>query len=94
MKLKQFKHELRGNYSSDKWGEVMSAFFQIASHLWSRDIDAPREWQYRPGILGDAPDKEESYYYIFKKCSDRQLLIIGSFLYRLSNILEKAGLSY
>lgn len=94
MKLKQFKHELRGNYHSDKWGEVMSAWFQVAEHLWARDVDMPSEWQFRPGIMGASPDKEDSYYWIFSKCSNRQLLIIGKFLFRMESFLKRAGLSY
>ncbi len=94
MKLKQFKHELRGNYNCDKWGEVMGAWFECAAHLWVRGEDVPYHWQYRPGATNNPTDKESYYYSIFKKCSNRQLLIIGNFLERLSNFLKRGGLDY
>lgn len=94
MKLKQFKHELRGNYNCDKWGEVMSAWFECSAHLWMKGAAIPAEWQYTPGMTDNPTDQESYYYSIFKKCSVRQLLIIGNFLYRLERILNKAGLSY
>ena len=95
MKLKQFKHELRLNYNSDKWGEVMSAWFECAAHLrWRNRVNIPNEWQYKQGAASDPRDKENYYFSLFRKASDRQLLIIGNFLYRLSLILDKKGLSY
>jgi len=94
MKLKQFKHELRGDYHSDKWGEVMGAWFDCCDHLSVRGADIPSHWQYRPGAFGAHLEKDSYYYSIFKKCSNRQLLIIGNFLCRLSGFLERAGLSY
>ncbi len=95
MKLKQFKHELRGNYHSDKWGEVMSAWFECAAHLrWHNRVEIPSEWQYKAGASSDPRDKESYYFSLFRKCSDKQLLTIGNFLYRLSGFLDRAGLSY
>lgn len=94
MKLKQFKHELRGNYNSDKWGEVMAAWFECAAHLWMKGANVPYEWQYSPGMTNNPIDKESYYYSIFKKCSERQLLIIGNFLCRLSSFLKRAELDY
>ena len=95
MKLKQFKHELRGNYHSDKWAEVMSAWFECAAHLrWRNRVDIPAEWEYRQGAALDPRDKESYYFNLFRKASDRQLLVIGNFLYRLQRVLDKAGLSY
>jgi len=95
MKLNQFKHELRGNYKSDKWGEVMSAWFECAAHLrWRNKVDIPAEWQYSQGAALDPRDKENYYFSLFRKASDKQLLTIGNFLCRLSKCLDKAGLSY
>ncbi len=95
MKLKQFKHELRMNYHSDKWAEVMGAWFECAAHLrWRNAVAIPNEWQYKQGCALDPRDKESYYFSLFRKCSDRQLLIIGNFLFRLSRFLERANLSY
>ena len=58
MKLKQFKHELRGNYNCDKWGEVMSAWFECSAHLWMKGAAIPAEWQYTPGMTDNPTDQE------------------------------------
>jgi len=94
MKLKQFKHELRGDYSCDKWGHVMSVWFEVCDHLTVRGEYCPTHWEYRPGAFGAHLDKESYWYSMLKKCSVRQLLIIGNFLERLSRFLNRAGLSY
>lgn len=95
MKLNQFKHELRGNYKSDKWGEVMAAWFECAAHLrWRNKVAIPNEWQYSQGAGLDPRDKESYYFSLFRKATDKQLLTIGNYLHRLSKCLEKAGLSY
>ncbi len=95
MKLKQFKHELRGNYHSDKWGEVMSAWFECAAHLrWRNRIEIPSQWQYSSGCAGDPRDKESYYFSLFRTATDRQLIVIGNFLCRLSSFLKRADLDY
>lgn len=95
MKLTAFKHELRMNYHYDKWGEVMSAWFEACAHLRYRNkVCIPSEWGYTQPSTYDPRDKESYYFSIFRKCSDRQLLAIGHFLNRLSQFLDRKGLSY
>lgn len=94
MKLSQFKHELRLNYKSDKWGEVMSAWFECCAHILHKGGSFPAHWGYRPGATNDPRDKENYYFSLFRKCSLIQLLTIGWFLCRLEGFLRKKGLSY
>lgn len=95
MNMKQFKHELRMNYKSDKWAEVMGAWFECAAHLrWRNKVSIPNEWQYSQGAASDPRDKESYYFSLFRKATDKQLLVIGNFLCRLSSFLKRAELDY
>lgn len=95
MTLTQFKNELRiVGVKLDPWGESMGAFFECAGRMNRRGLDIPAEWNYRPGMGNDGTDKDNYFYSLFARCSDKQLLAIGNYLYRLTNILDKAGKSY
>lgn len=95
MNLTQFKNELRlTDVKYDPWGVVMGAWFECAGRMNRRGINIPPEWNYRPGAGGDGTDKDSYWYSLFARCGNKQLLAIGTYLHRLSNILEKAGKSY
>lgn len=92
--LKEFKNEFK-IVCSDAWGECMGAWFECAAHLYHREIDIPTSWEYSPGIIAtDARDDESYWFEIFNDTSDEMLLVIGNFLYCLSEILRAKGLDY
>lgn len=95
MTLQQFKNELRlVGIQFDVWGTAMGAFFECAGRMNRRGLDIPHEWNYSPGMDSDGTDKENYFYALFGRSSNKQLLTIGNFLYRYTNLLERAGKSY
>lgn len=95
MTLEQFKHELRAtDIKYDPWGCSMEAFFECAGRMNRRRLDVPAEWEYRPGAGSNGTDKQSNWYVPFARCSNKQLSIIGNYLYRLTAIIDKAGKSY
>lgn len=90
----QFKQLLRENdLKWDPWGTAMSAWFDVASHLFEKG-NCPREWQYKPGMGGNHIE-EDSYYYEFLQVLDaEQLESIGKLLYRYCEILKLNGKDY
>lgn len=91
--LKQHLAELGYHHNGDKWGATMGLFFDLAAKLFEEDY-CPREWQYRPGAGGNQQDEESYSYEFLSELNTEQAREIGDFLHRLTNRLEKAGLSY
>lgn len=92
--LREFKELLRMNdVAGDPWGVAMGAWFDCAAHLYEVG-DCPREWQYRPGSLGNHIETDGPYYEFFNTLNADQLTEIGQFLWRLCEILKKAGRDY
>lgn len=95
MNLQQFKNELRlVGFKIDPWAQAMGAFFECAGRMNKRGLDIPAEWNYRPGMGNDGTDKDNYFYSLFARCGNKQLSTIGNYLFRLTNALERAGLSY
>lgn len=95
MTLNQFKAELKQtDIKYDPWGCSMEAFFECAGRMNKRGLDIPAEWNYRPGAGTDGTDKNSYWHSLFARCGNKQLTAIGAYLYRLTNILDRAGKSY
>lgn len=92
--LNELKQLLREDgFSYDPWAVCMSAWFQVAAHLYEVG-DCPREWQYKPGCAGNIIDPEDSYTWFLTGKTDEQLTLMGNYLERISQALKRSGKSY
>jgi len=91
--LKQTLSENGYHHNGDKWGAAIGLFFDIAAFVYEEN-DVPREWNYRPGAFGNTIDTDSYNHEWLNSLNADQRLSIGNYLYRLTNILEKNGLSY
>jgi hypothetical protein len=95
MTTKQFKSEFKiTDYKYDPWGCAMEAFFECAGRMNKRGMDIPYEWHYRPGMGSDGTDKDNYWYSLFARCSNKQLAAIGNLLHRYTSLIALAGKSY
>ena len=94
--IKQLFRELapdcRGN--NDPWGHCMGAFFDVAGEMYRRGMSTPDAWKYSPGAGG--PDVSEDARAVFDMLdtTDAQLQILGEYLQRVTNRLDRLGYSY
>jgi hypothetical protein len=91
--LKEFKKDFK-LVCTDKWGESMGSWFDVANVLLSRGIKAPGHWQFKPSPLGFDLDDDSYWVPIFKEYSDDDLITIGNFLERYTKMLRYNGLDY
>ena len=96
MNLQQFKAELKTTLDSyDKWGSAMIPYFECANHLYYKDSSKiPEHWQYSPGISDDPREEDDYFFELFDGCSIGELITIGNFLSRYTDLLDKNGHSY
>lgn len=93
-KLSEFKSILRMNdVSGDPWGVCMGAFFDCAAHLYEKG-DCPSEWGYNVGWGGNHVDQDSPFFELFYSCSDIELIEIGNYLLRITDILRFKGRNY
>lgn len=94
--FKQLKQQLRENDyypNGDKWGAAMNLHFENSAFVYEEN-ETPSEWQYKPGAFGNSIDKESCNYEFLNSLTHSERLEVGNFLHRLTNLLERAGLSY
>lgn len=91
--LKQTLSENGYHYNGDKWGAAMGMWFDVAAFVYEEN-DVPKEWNYRPGCAGNVIDEESYNYEWLNSLTADERLQIGIYLYRLTNALDKAGVSY
>lgn len=92
MNLQEFKEELRMNdFAGDPWGISMSAMFDLCAVAYEQ-LDVPREWEYSVGALGNHIDADNLFFGL--DMSDNEILAIGNYLNRLTEILRKTDHAY
>lgn len=92
MTLKEFKNEFR-LMCSDTWGDAMDAWFECAGRMYKRKMKFPPEWEYYEGA-GDPTNEDSWFHSMFSKSSNKELRIIGNFLFRYCQYLKYKGLDY
>ena len=92
--LSEFKSLIRMNeLSFDPWAASMGAWFDCAAHLYEKG-DCPREWEYRPGSMGNIIEQDSPYFELFNSLNAEQLEEIGQLLWRYSALLKRHGRDY
>jgi hypothetical protein len=91
--LKEFKKEFK-LVCSDKWGEAMGTWFDVANVLLSRGIQAPKHWQFKPSPLGADLDQDSYWIPVLESYTSQDLTTIGNFLERYTRLLRHNGLDY
>lgn len=88
--VNEFKRELKLNYNSDKWGEVINAHFDVCFEMHFQGFDIPSEWDFSPSPIGGDDQREsDSYYFdLFDGLSENDLTQIGNYLQRVEKFLE------
>lgn len=95
MNIKEFKSELRlMDLKYDPWGTSMDAFFQVADQLHQRYGSTPDVWQYRPSPIVTELDQESYWYELLIRCNMHQLVAIGNFLHRYTDLLKYNNQDY
>lgn len=97
--LSDFKNELRLHIGSrkrkdkiDPWGYAMGAWFTLCAVMDYKGYDIPNSWQYVG--RGVKPDKEDTFYYYFKRSDERHMLEVGNFLDRYTAMLKRNDRDY
>jgi len=94
--FKELKQVLKENdycNNGDKWGAAMGLFFDVAAFVYE-DSNTPKEWQYKPGAMGNYIDTDSCNYEWINSLDEDTRKDIGKYLHRLTNILDKKGFSY
>ncbi len=92
--MQEFKSLLRMNdLKYDPWGTAVSAWFDCAAHLYEKG-DCPKEWQYRPGAMGNRVEPDSSFFEMFTEMEAEQLEEIGQLLCRYTKLLKRHGHDY
>jgi hypothetical protein len=86
MTLKEFKQEFR-LICSDEWGDAMDAWFECAGRMYKKNMEIPDTWEYRPSPPEQC-EKDSYFYSLFARSTNKQLQIIGNFLFRYCQRLK------
>lgn len=92
--LAEFKELLKMNdVAGDPWGVCMSAFFDVAAHLYEKG-NCPVDWEFKVGWGGNVIDEDSAFFEMFSELDEDQLTEIGNYLKRITDILIAKGKSY
>ena len=76
----------------DRWGSVMSAWFDVAAILHNRGADIPPDWYYRPGAV--AEQEVSDWHGHWCDADTVSLLGFGKLLSGLADEIREAGEDY
>ena len=96
MTLAEFKSELRlMGVTIDPWGTTLEALFQIAATLYDNGFEVPSAWEFRPAQISSKQAEPDSYWFeLLSDLSEENLIVLGNFANRYSDLLRQAGKDY